>query len=228
MKIILDVYFHLKYNLAFLVFAISAICHRPFYLRNSKRILLEVFSLSNKAGISIWLDGGTLLGQIRDKKFVLFDTDVDFAVHNNDVDAMLAILKDNNFEFVGSFNFIGGRIAILKFKKYNLDVDISIFHQTHDGMVRYSPRVVKNSKSSFYAHPYKFVGFSSVNTLSVESGNLNFYYPENFDEYLQVYYGNWRRKVNVYKYFMDIYYASKRNNNFRLTKSNSLIFCYNK
>lgn len=225
MKTLEDFYFHLKYTLAFVVFAISAIFHRPFYLKNSKRILLEVFSLSNEAGVPIWLDGGSLLGQIRDKKFVLFDSDVDFSINNADVDIILALLKENNYKFSGSFNFAGGRAAILKFKKYNIDIDISVFYPSLAGMVRYSPRVVKHSNSLFYAHPYEFFGFSPANNLKFESCHMKYNYPKDYDEYLQVYYGNWRRKVSVYRYFMDIYYGSKKNNNFKLTTNNSLIFC---
>jgi hypothetical protein len=67
-----------------------------------------VYQILNECGVNFWLDSGSLLGLIRDKKFMDWDSDIDLGIWESDLPKMdEALKKFNNLGFYtnkGSYN----------------------------------------------------------------------------------------------------------------------------
>src|SRR5690554_4224647 len=60
---------------------------RNLYLhKNGKRVLIEFDKACEKAGVTYWLEFGTLLGAVRDKNFISHDLDIDTGMYLDEYD----------------------------------------------------------------------------------------------------------------------------------------------
>ena len=57
------------------------------------KIWIDLFRSFDKKKIFYWLDWGTLLGAIRDKKIFDWDHDIDVSVHHKEINKILIILE---------------------------------------------------------------------------------------------------------------------------------------
>jgi phosphorylcholine metabolism protein LicD len=57
-------------------------------------ILKEIKEVFDAAGISYWLDCGTLLGAVREQRIIPWDNDIDFGVREEDWTKILSILSE--------------------------------------------------------------------------------------------------------------------------------------
>jgi len=53
-------------------------------LIRARKILFDVVDFLDAEGINYWLEGGTLLGIVRDKELLLWDHDIDLSISTND------------------------------------------------------------------------------------------------------------------------------------------------
>lgn len=86
--------------------------------------LREVKHVFDKAGIRFWLDAGTLLGAVRERKIIEWDLDVDLGTWHHNVEAILRSFRqftERGFKVV--FVRRTGSVAIERFG-YNIGVNL--------------------------------------------------------------------------------------------------------
>jgi lipopolysaccharide cholinephosphotransferase len=92
--------------------------------------LKQVKEVFDKHGIEYWLDYGTLLGAVRDGKFIPWDSDVDLATWQKNFDKIIYICKefcDKGFEVY----FSDQKNSILVVKK-DCKIDITFYYLNSD------------------------------------------------------------------------------------------------
>ena len=112
--------------------------------RNVNDTINDVVNILNKAKITYWLDYGSLLAAVRDKKLFDWEHDLDFGMFYNDLEKILVLLRD--FEKIGykvriekDFPFIDGLIQIYlpqKFSRQNAcidHIDFYLYKKYQDG-----------------------------------------------------------------------------------------------
>ena len=113
--------------------------------------LVEITDVLNKHDIFYWIDSGTLLGLIRDKKLLVGDMDIDISIPFTEKIKVLKLHKE--FKMLGyDFKEIWvykSNDYILKLKNKNEDriIDFQIYYENKIKKIWYSPQFV-NRKSS--------------------------------------------------------------------------------
>jgi hypothetical protein len=145
-------------------------------------IIRSVVTFLNEEKINYWVTNGTLLGLVRDGKFIDWDDDFD-------LDMNISSMKENSVKFI---NFCLSLGYIVKVKKNGLFMGINIFSQNvkislggnfflGNNVYTYSDKYPLN-----YIEPIK-------NYYSISDLDLNFpYEPERLCEYIYV---NWTYEI---------------------------------
>ena len=60
--------------------------------------LIRIVELLNKHKIHYWLEGGTLLGMIRDGDVMSYDDDIDISIWTEDIDKLKPVIKELKLE----------------------------------------------------------------------------------------------------------------------------------
>jgi lipopolysaccharide cholinephosphotransferase len=95
------------------------------------KTLKEIF---DRHKIETWLDAGTLLGAVREKKFISWDYDVDLGAWHKDTKRILDISDD--------ICKLGFEICFFDFKDYikilnkEIEIDINLYHQQNNNATR--------------------------------------------------------------------------------------------
>ncbi len=96
--------------------------------------LREVKKVFDKYNIEFWLDCGTLLGAIRDQKFISWDCDIDLGVWEKDIKKIVSAcreLQSKNFRIDLGRNGIG-----LKKNTSPLPISILFYRLFNDNIVK--------------------------------------------------------------------------------------------
>lgn len=128
----------------------------------AKDILINFKKVVEKNKLIFWLEGGTLLGAVRNKDFIDYDTDIDVRIYYNDIPKLIKSipeLKENGLDLLRTSN---NEITFIKNGEY---IDIE-----------------------FIKSPTKYTKeLDTINFL-----NTDFKIPKYIDEYLTIMYGDWR------------------------------------
>jgi len=173
--------------------------------------LFSVKKTIESLSINYWIEGGTLLGAVRDKKLIPWDHDIDMGMINKsdiEIERMIKKLKKNFYVSVKTFNDTEGNWKLGNFrvikvypKKYfffkdKLCLDIFIYYlgkipKLEQGVYKY----VVWGKNAF--HQRKFL--DTLDTIDFYGEPISV--PANYEEFLEVKYGaDWRvpnKKWNV-------------------------------
>ncbi|MFB0562330.1 MAG: LicD family protein [Candidatus Lokiarchaeia archaeon] len=76
--------------------------------------LREVKEILDKHGIEYWLDYGTLLGAVRDRRFIPWDTDIDLGVWSKDIDKLIKAYEEFHTKGYLVHSFVRKYIHIFK------------------------------------------------------------------------------------------------------------------
>jgi len=116
------------------------------------RQLEWIASIFKESQVNYWIDSGTLLGIIREKKIIDSDNDLDIAIWHYEVDKVLKlfkIIKKGGYR-IRKLYYSGNIVKIKCIPKKNIKkriIDISVFKRSFKGYA-WSPQVVeKNFKS---------------------------------------------------------------------------------
>ncbi len=168
-------------------------------------ILKDVTDLLDKNNIPYWLEGGTLLGIIREDRLLPWDNDLDISITEDYYDKTINLVKELNYrvrfkEFQKDdkpfkkgvkrlikirnrkFIFFRGEVALdifIKFKK-----DDQYFWQVGDKK--------KSVDSSYYKELIKY-----------KFNSKDYLIPKLYKEYLTYRYGDWKTPVKEWNTFTD-------------------------
>jgi hypothetical protein len=143
------------------------------------KLLADFHQICQTLQIPYYLEGGTLLGVVRDKKLLEWDNDVDVTIHTQSMTAqrwhaLVDALKQDGF--------VPFRINTFEFSVHKYDEYLDI-HYSH--------------KSNSYN--------SGITTVTVGEGGSQLNIPGLVDEYLTKKYGNWRvvnRDANAHSWLI--------------------------
>ena len=175
-------------------------------LDDRRNNFLEICNILDELKLKYFIQGGTLLGAKRDKKFIEWDWDVEISMFNNDLyrnfDKILSQLIKNNFKIHACVNDLkSGKIDL--YKNYDINVTgYTIFGWTHDEKNQCYVR----RKISF---PDKFL----IEFEKIEFYGKIFNAPKPIDKYLEFQYGDWKmpKKTDVKEDYMTSRYFKRDN-----------------
>ncbi len=172
------------------------------------KMLKNITNILDKKGIKYWLEGGTLLGVIRENRLLPWDNDLDISITEEYYDDILKItseikklgyvVRTREFES-GESPFKRGGTRMIKIRNKKLfffrgEVVLDIFIKYEkDG--EYFWQVGQKKKSvpkHFYSEliSYKFDG-------------KDYLVPQEYEDYLTHRYGNWKIPVKEWDTFSD-------------------------
>ena len=96
------------------------------------QLFREIIDLLNNSNITYWMDQGSLLGMIRDNRFMSWDKDVDIGIWKEDAPMLNKLLDEKIITLGARISYLPYAIKIKK--KYNitvknLPVNIRIYYQ---------------------------------------------------------------------------------------------------
>mgnify|MGYP002586273151 CR=1 FL=1 len=153
-------------------------------LNNLKEIMedtIRIFSKYNKIYFIVW---GTLLGAVRHRGFIPWDTDIDVGILENECEEILKILEKElgNKYYIDTSELSSNRVIRICFSKINtLHVDIEVWDKKNGELHFY-----ENGKEYIYKEeiffPLKYFQFENLEVLGPrkEEKFLKEYYGQNF------------------------------------------------
>ncbi len=181
------------------------------YLEKSLRLLERATTLLEKYNIPYWLEGGTLLGIIRENRLLPWDNDLDISIRSEDFDRLRRILP--KFFYRGMIAkvreykiddppFQKGEVRLIKvyatkylFFKSPLVLDIFVKKKLDDQYYW----VVGVKRRAKKAVPARF--YDELTT--VQFNHKTYSIPKLTDEYLTYRYGDWRTPVKTWNFIKD-------------------------
>jgi phosphorylcholine metabolism protein LicD len=181
------------------------------YLEKSLRLLERATTFLEKYNIPYWLEGGTLLGIIRENRLLPWDNDLDISIRSEDFDRLRRILP--KFFYRGMIAkvrghkiddppFQKGEVRLIKvyatkylFFKSPLVLDIFVKKKLDDQYYW----VVGVKRRAKKAVPARF--YDELTT--VQFNHKTYSIPKLTDEYLTYRYGDWRTPVKTWNYIKD-------------------------
>jgi len=151
----------------------------------SDEVLFQTIDILNQNEITYWIDGGTLLGIIRDNSLLPWDYDIDFSVweHENDREEIINLFKNHGYEYMP----VMADMDCLQFYINNNKVDISFYRRNDTESVSVwavpSKNIFKKYMASiinlFYINENKLFGKPGYKDTLLKRiiGNVSFVIP---------------------------------------------------
>jgi len=159
---------------------------------NAKKLLFDVADVLEKVGVEFFLYGGTLLGAVREKRFIEIDKDVDLAILQEEllpaveeITKRLKIEKKMRVHVVDHRHkrFWNGGVYAIKFKGYGINGDLTAFTRMK------GKRAVPSHIGDFWlVHEARFLEELST----IEFYGRTFKRPRDVNGFLTEKYGDWR------------------------------------
>tara|TARA_Y100001968_G_scaffold220974_1_gene203922 strand:- start:579 stop:1658 length:1080 start_codon:yes stop_codon:yes gene_type:complete len=164
------------------------------------KFLFEIKKIIENSSLDYWIEGGTLLGAIREKKLIPWDHDLDMGIINNSenhISNLIKILKKKYYVSVKSFkntegNWNLGKYRVIKvypkkylFFKEKLCLDIFVYYlgkipNLEEKVYKY----VVWGKNAYH----KRIFFDKLQQINFYGKPINV--PSNYKEFLKVKYGS--------------------------------------
>ena len=172
---------------------------------NGLKILSDISDLLEFEKIQYWLDGGTLLGVVRDNKLIDGDIDIDIGVLIEDAEVLYSCLLRNQYNICYFYEDDKSNKCIIRAEKYNVGVDFEIFKKSENSYYRDSPRIPPRDiesadKNKLAVLRYEFDNNLIEDLLPIDFFGVTLRIPKDYDRYLSVYYSDWRVRENLKTY----------------------------
>jgi len=180
-------------------------------LKIAMKILKDVGQVLNKADIHYWLEGGTLLGVIREQRLLPWDNDMDISMFKTDQGKLFSVvlkLISKGYRIsikryrstIGPFN--KGELRMIKVRNYKAFLrkgevlcDIFLKRKVEDEYywtVGVKTPVLKSTPAEYYEKVTR-----------VPFDGMEFSVPLDYDGYLTYRYGDWRKTVKTWNFKKD-------------------------
>ena len=180
-------------------------------LINSMKMLQKVTQIMEKNGIPYWLEGGTLLGIVREKRLLPWDNDMDISLIKDNEKKLLSILfkiflcgyivRVKKYKFdVEPFEKGEVRIVKIRNRKFLFikgDATLDIFFKRKNDneyfwTVGVKKPVLKSVPKNFYEELTTF-----------DFNGKPYSVPKDYDGYLTYRYGDWKIPVKKWNFKKD-------------------------
>jgi hypothetical protein len=195
----------IKYKIIFYIYLPLSKVKAEYLHKNGVKVLSDITTLLKHEKIYHWVDGGTLLGIVRDKKLIDGDIDIDIGILIDDSEVLYSALIDNYFNICYFYEDLKGCKCIIRAEKYNVGIDFEVFTKSRVGYYRDSPRRLPKSVESVTGNESAVLRYKFDKILIDELSKCIFFgvelnIPKNYDKYLSVYYSNWRVRESLQRY----------------------------
>lgn len=174
------------------------------------KLLKSTTEILDQLNIPYWLEGGTLLGAVRDQKLIPWDHDLDIGIkftNNKEISLLIRLLKkqfivrsltfanDPKIWKLGKYRILKVYIKKSSFKRTNLCLDIFLYYKGHIKDKGEVYQYVVWGKNAYHSTEY----FDTLNEIYFYG--LKVKIPSNPENFLQIKYGtDWKtpkKKWNV-------------------------------
>lgn len=171
----------------------------------ARKMLKDVTNFLDINGIEYWLEGGTLLGVIRENRLLPWDNDIDISVTEVHYHKLISIIKElpyrvrfRTFEKDDS-PFKSGVNRLIKIRNRKLiflkgEVCLEIFIKFKSNNEYFWQ--VGNKKKSAPAHYYESL-------VKYPFDDKEYLVPKQYEDYLTYRYGDWKTPVKEWDTFKD-------------------------
>lgn len=116
--------------------------------------LKQIKEVLDKQGIEYWLDMGTLLGAVRDGKFIPWDHDIDLGAWHTQISKMHAVFQElNDRGFKSYIEVWNGAVRILN-KDWRVDITL---YQLNNGKATYTWLIRQTIMEQFLDYLYRIL-----------------------------------------------------------------------
>lgn len=166
------------------------------YGETTAKKLVEVLE---KTDFSYFMTFGTMLGIVRDNKFLPFDDDLDIAIEENELfswEKLENVLKENGFKVKHRFSYKTKITEETFVDINNVSIDFFLHEQNEDGF-RYS-YFYERKEGKIYPSPNMFsvqkMCMPKLDKVIMQKVNgIDYPVPSNFDDFLKHFYGpSWK------------------------------------
>ena len=163
----------------------------PCCMRNLKETTRYVFRILVEAGVSYWLEGGSLLGAVRSGDLIPWDYDVDVGIYQHEINKcsqLRHVQESAEKKYVDDHGFVWekareGEFFRVQFSETNhLHVDIFPFYEKNGIMTKNTWFKTHRQDSEFPAHYLK-----PLTTL--DFAGIKAFVPNNYREFLELKFG---------------------------------------
>ena len=226
----------IKFKISFYLYAPLSKVKGQYIDKNGLRILKDISDLLELEKIQYWLDGGTLLGVVRDNKLIDGDIDIDIGILIEDAEVLYLCLLNSQYNICYFYEDSKSNKCIIRAEKYNVGVDFEIFKNNGKCYYRDSPRPLPRNIKNINSNQLAVIRYEFDNDLINNLVHINFFgvrlmIPKNYDSYLSVPYSNWRvrEKLSIYsqKNFGQSVCEYKHHNSSAFYKEDEFLYFFN-
>ena len=195
--------------------------------KNAIDLLKKTTLILDNLNIQYWLEGGTLLGALRDQKLIPWDHDLDLGIkfsNNEEINKLINALKkyyyvrllkfpsDPGIWSLGNYRLIKVYPRKYKFFRTNLCLDIFIFYKGIVEGIGNMYRYVVWDNNACYALKH----LDNLDTVNFYNSKFNI--PSHVEEFLQNKYGSgWKTPNKKWNVAIDDGSILRQNNNIQTT-----------
>jgi len=185
------------------------------FYTDSKNELIKFYNLLQKLGLTVFLAGGTLLGCIRENNLMSNDDDICLGlIEYYDTTKLIEKLFENRGynKMIYSGKEENGKL-ISKIRKDNYGNETTIFKQftfskkINNNLIEFDITVCHQDPinnhfvdTNYFDNKVQFYLYKPFNLKLIHFLNSYFYIPENYNEYLNNLYGNWKDENPFFKW----------------------------
>jgi hypothetical protein len=159
--------------------------------------LLTIQKILQEISVNFFLCEGTLLGAIRENKFLDHDQDIDIGIFHENEETTNKIIDCIKKEFKILYTWTSTDLGITEISlKTNPKIDVFFYFEENN--FNYNLCYGKKNNKEWLAKKYVYKKFKLKEFLFLDN---MFYIPDNPEEYLSAKYGDWKTRCEQWDWF---------------------------